>query len=115
MSMTVDQIVSEARQLPQDLRAELLDRLGGALHGDASPEVAAEWNQLALDRLAAVESGRSQLRPGEEVLARMRQLIGRSNRGFLKKVPRRILPRPSRITARKATPSPAGSTMKSTG
>ena len=50
---------------------------GGALHGDASPEVAAEWNQLALDRLAAVESGRSQLRPGEEVLARMRQLIGR--------------------------------------
>ena len=77
MSMTVDQIVSEARQLPQDLRAELLDRLGGAMHGDASPEVAAEWNQLALDRLAAVESGRSQLRPGEEVMARMRQLIGR--------------------------------------
>ena len=63
--------------MPQDLRAELLDRLGGAMHGDASPEVAAEWNQLALDRLAAVESGRSQLRPGEEVMARMRQLIGR--------------------------------------
>ena len=42
MSMTVDQIVSEARQLPQDLRTELLDRLGGAMHGDASPEVAAE-------------------------------------------------------------------------
>ena len=77
MSMTVDQIVSEARQLHQDLRTELLDRLGGAMHGDASPEVAAEWNQLALDRLAAVESGRSQLRPGEEVMARMRQLIGR--------------------------------------
>ena len=44
MSMTVDQIVSEARQLPQDLRAELLDRLGGAMHGDASSEVVAEWN-----------------------------------------------------------------------
>ena len=55
MSMTVDQIVSEARQLPQDLRAELLDRLGCALHGDASPEVAAEWNQLALDRLAPTD------------------------------------------------------------
>jgi hypothetical protein len=77
LGMTVDQIVAEARQLPKDLRAELLDRLGGALHGDAAPEVAAEWNQLALDRLAAVESGRSQLRPGEEVMARMRQLIGR--------------------------------------
>ena len=77
MSMTIDQIVSEARQLPQDLRAELLDRLSGAMHGDASPEVAAEWNQLALERLAAVEGGRSQLRPGDEVMARMRKLIGR--------------------------------------
>lgn len=77
MSMTVDQIVSEARLLPQDLRAELLDRLAGAIHGDAPPEVTAEWSQLALQRLAAVESGRSQLRPGEEVMARMRQLIGR--------------------------------------
>ena len=75
--MTVDQIVAEARQLPQDMRAELLDRLGEALHGDTSPEVAAAWNRLALDRLAAVESGRSQLRPGPEVMARMRQLIGR--------------------------------------
>jgi hypothetical protein len=77
MSMTVDQLVSEIRQLPSDLRAELLDRLGSAMHGDDSPEVAAEWNQLALQRLAAVESGRSQLRPGDEVMARMRQLIGR--------------------------------------
>lgn len=77
MSMTVDQIVAEARQLPQDLRAELLDRLGGAMHGETSPEIAAEWNQLALERLAAVENGRSRLLPGEEVMARMRQLIGR--------------------------------------
>ena len=75
--MTVDQLFSEARQLPQDLRAELLDRLGGAMHGEASPEIAAEWNQLALDRMAAVESGRSELRPGEEVMGRMRQIIGR--------------------------------------
>lgn len=77
MSMTVDQIVAEARQLPHDLRAELLDRLGGAMHGEDSPEVAVEWNQLALQRLAAVERGRSQLRPGDEVMARLRQLIGR--------------------------------------
>jgi len=77
ISMTVDQIVSEARQLPQDLRAELLDRLGGAMRSDASPRVADEWNQLALDRLAAVEIGRAQLRLGEEVMARMRPLIGR--------------------------------------
>lgn len=77
MSMTVDQLVSEARQLPRDLRAELLDRLGLEMHGEASPEVEAEWNRVALERLAAVESGRSQAHPGEEVMARMRRLIGR--------------------------------------
>ena len=77
MSMTVDQLVSEARLLPQDLRAELLDRLGLAMHGEASSEVTDSWNQLALHRLAAVDSGQSQLRPGEEVMARMRQRIGR--------------------------------------
>jgi len=77
MSMTVDQIVEEARRLPQDMRAELLDRLGEALHGDVSPDVAAEWNAIALERLEAIQGGRSQLRPGEEVMARMRQLIGR--------------------------------------
>lgn len=77
MPMTVDQLVSEARLLPQDLRAELLDRIGPAMHGEVSQEVADEWNQVALRRLAAVESGQSQLLPGEEVMARMRQLISR--------------------------------------
>lgn len=77
MSMTVDQLVSEARQLPLDLRAELLDRLGESLHGEAPREIADEWNRLALERWEAVKSGRSQLRPGEEVMARMRQILGR--------------------------------------
>lgn len=77
MSMTVDQLVSEARQLPLDLRAELLDRLGEAMHGESPREVADEWNRLALERWESVKSGRTQLRPGEEVMARMRQLIGR--------------------------------------
>ena len=75
--MTVDPLVLEARQLPRELRAELLDRLGLEMHGEASPEVEAEWNRVALERLAAVETGRSQAHPGEEVMARMRHLIGR--------------------------------------
>lgn len=77
MSMTVDQLVSEARQLPRELRAELLDRLGMEMHGESSAEVQAEWNRVALERLEAVESGRSQAHPGEEIMARMRRLIGR--------------------------------------
>lgn len=75
--MTVDQLVSEARQLPRDLRAELLDRLGLEMHGEASPEVEATWNRVALERLAAVENGDSKAHGGEEVMARMRRLVGR--------------------------------------
>ncbi|HEY1108568.1 MAG TPA: addiction module protein [Opitutaceae bacterium] len=77
MSMTVDQLVSEARHLSPELRAELLDRLHLELHGDASPDVAAEWNRVALERLADVESGRSKTHSGEEVMTRMRRLVGR--------------------------------------
>jgi hypothetical protein len=77
MSMTVDQLFSEARQLPLQLRAELLDRLGETLHGAAPREIAEEWNRLAHERLAAVEDGRSAAHPAEEVFARMRQRIGR--------------------------------------
>ena len=55
MSMTVDQLVSEARQLPQDLRAELLNRLGGAMHDDASPEISSEWAKIR-DRLNSASS-----------------------------------------------------------
>ncbi len=77
MSVTVDQLVSEARQLPLDLRAELLDRLGEAMHGEAPREVAEAWNRVALDRLTAVDEGRSRTHPGEDALARMHQRIGR--------------------------------------
>ncbi len=77
MSMTVDQLVSAARQLTVEQRSELLDRLGEVMHGEVPPEVADEWNRLASERLAAVEEGRAQIYSGDEVLARMRQRIGR--------------------------------------
>jgi len=75
--MTIDQLVSEARRLPRELRAELLDRLSSEMHGEAAAEVEAEWNRVALDRLAAVESGRAQAQPGEEVMARLRRHFDR--------------------------------------
>jgi len=40
--MTVDQLVAEARQLPREQRAELLDRLGLEMHGDNLKEIEAE-------------------------------------------------------------------------
>lgn len=77
MSMTVEQIVAEARQLPRDLVAELFDRIGLELHGGIDPSVEAAWGQEAQRRLAEIDSGKVQAIPGEEVMARMRKLIGR--------------------------------------
>ncbi len=76
MSMTVEQIVAEARQLPRDLVAELFDRIGLELHGGIDPSVEAAWGQEALRRLAEIDSGQVQSIPGDEVMARMRKLIG---------------------------------------
>lgn len=75
--MTVEQIVAEARQLPRDLVAELFDRIGLELHGGIDPSVEAAWGQEALRRLAEIDSGQVQSIPGDEVMARMRKLIGR--------------------------------------
>ncbi|EIP97725.1 Putative addiction module component [Opitutaceae bacterium TAV1] len=77
MSMTVEQIVAEARQMPRQSVAELFDRIGLALHGDIDPGVEAAWNEEALRRLDEIESGKARAIPGEEVMARMRELIGR--------------------------------------
>jgi putative addiction module component (TIGR02574 family) len=77
MSMTVDQIVAEVRQLPREQREEILDRLNMELHGGFDPEVEAAWSQEALRRLQEIESGKVQLIPGEEVFARARKLLGR--------------------------------------
>jgi len=77
MSMTVEQIVAEARLLPRDLVAELFDRLGLELHGGIDPSVEAAWAEVALRRLEEIDSGKAKPIPGEEVMARMRKLIGR--------------------------------------
>ena len=77
MPMTVDQILTEARQLPRDSVAELFDRIGLELHGGIDPSVEAAWGQEALRRLEEVDSGKVQTIPGEEVMARVRKLVGR--------------------------------------
>ena len=43
MSLTLDQIVSETRQLPREQVAELVDRLTFELHGEPEPENDAAW------------------------------------------------------------------------
>jgi hypothetical protein len=77
MSLTLDQIVEETRQLPADTVAELVDRIMLAKHGGLTPEREAAWGDAAARRSAELDSGREKLVPGHEVSARIRQIVGR--------------------------------------
>lgn len=77
MSLTLDQIVEETRQWPEDTVAELVDRIIVAKHGGLSPEREAAWAEAAARRSAEIDSGQEKLVPGHEVSARIRRIVGR--------------------------------------
>ncbi len=60
--------------LPPDARVELTERLIASLTEDASPEITNAQLAEVRRRIAQVESGEAALIPGDEVLARMRNL-----------------------------------------
>lgn len=77
MSITLDQIVEETRQLPPDVVAELVDRILIARHVGMESGVEESWKKEARRRVAEIESGQVQGIPGEEVSARIRKTLGR--------------------------------------
>ena len=77
MSLTLEQIVEETRQWPEDTVAELIDRITLAKHGGLAPERAAAWTEVAARRSAEIDSGQEKLVPGHEVSARIRRIVGR--------------------------------------
>lgn len=77
MPITLDQIVDEARHLPREQVAELVDRLTLTLHQAMDPAVEDAWKEEARRRVAEIESGNLQGVPGEEVSARVRRIVGR--------------------------------------
>lgn len=77
MSITLDQIVEETRQLPPDVVAELVDRILVARHGGMNGGVEESCKKETRRRVAEIESGQVQGIPGEEVSARLRQILGR--------------------------------------
>lgn len=66
--MSVQQIVAEARQLPPDELAELVEVLLGEV-GEPDPEIDEAWKVEVRRRVAEIESGRVKLIPGEQVMA----------------------------------------------
>ncbi len=77
MSLTLDQIVEEARQWPDDVVAELVDRLMLARHGVGSPALNPAWSATVARRVEDIRGGKVQGVPGEAVSARIRKIVGR--------------------------------------
>jgi putative addiction module component (TIGR02574 family) len=75
--MSADQIVEEASQWPPQKLADLVDRLTLRLLDADEPNMNDAWKQEVRLRLADIESGRLEAVAGEEVSARIRQIVGR--------------------------------------
>lgn len=74
--MTLDQIVEETRHWPPEKVGELVERLSEDLH-TSDPEIEAAWQSEVARRVEEIQSGKVQGIPGEEVLARVRKIVGR--------------------------------------
>ena len=77
MSLTLDQIVEEARQMPDDTVAELVDRIMLAKYGAEDAPLSPAWREEIRRRVEDIRSGREPGIDGEEVMARARKLVGR--------------------------------------
>jgi hypothetical protein len=61
--------------LPPDVHAELTERLIASLAEDIAPEITGAQLAKVRRRIAQVEWGEAQLIPGDEALARVRNLL----------------------------------------
>jgi putative addiction module component (TIGR02574 family) len=77
MATTVEQLVEEARRLPRDQIAELVDRLTLSLHENLEPGIEDAWKKEVRRRVAEIETGEVKGVPGDEVSARIRKIVGR--------------------------------------
>ena len=75
---TSEEIFRDAMALPPDARAELTERLVESLAQDVSPEITSEQLAEVRRRIAQVESGEVELIPGDEALARVRNLLAQN-------------------------------------
>lgn len=74
--MTVDQIVEETRQLPQDVRAELVERILLAAHGGIASHIEEAWKQETRRRIAEIQTGQARGIPLDDALAEARKRVG---------------------------------------
>ncbi|HTT39145.1 MAG TPA: addiction module protein [Burkholderiales bacterium] len=74
MSDTLSELEQQARALPAEERARLVEVLLDSLRGTEIAEIEAEWQREIADRLAAYDRGETQTFAAEEVFAEARRL-----------------------------------------
>ena len=74
--MTLQQIMSEARQLPREEITELFDLLLAESFAQPEPEIDAAWRVETRRRVEEIESGQVKGIPAEQVMAELRQIVG---------------------------------------
>ena len=77
MTLTLDQITSEALQLPGSSRAELADQLVASLDVAMDETIQSAWTAEALRRRDEVRSDLVQTIPGEQVFAEVQTMLAR--------------------------------------
>lgn len=74
--LSIEQLTQEVLSLPRASRVLLAEKLVESLEFDLDPEIQAVWNAEAKKRLDEIRSGAVQGMPGEDALARVRQILG---------------------------------------
>jgi hypothetical protein len=77
MALTPEQIVEETQQWPEEVVADLVDRILLAKYGGIAAEIDAAWRRETKRRLAEMESGLVKEVSLEESLAKARRILGR--------------------------------------
>ena len=74
--LTLDQIATEAMQLPASSRSELAEKVVESLDFSEDDDVQRAWTTEAVRRRDEVRSGRVKTVPGEQVLDQVRRMLG---------------------------------------
>ena len=73
---TLKELYAETRRLPREDAAELMDLLLVDTFTEPDPQVEAAWGREIDRRIAELDSGAVKGIPAEEVMARVRKIVG---------------------------------------
>jgi putative addiction module component (TIGR02574 family) len=72
---TTDELIDEAKSLPVELRAKLVDELLKSLN-PSQAQIDELWRVEAERRVDEIETGKVKVIPGEEVFDKLRERLG---------------------------------------